>query len=119
MGRQRRKKASVVVNKRLGNGMDFDKKYQYFHLGFIDTDRLRGSIEKTLVDNGVLAEKSVTISGCWSFRWKRGKYDENMLKSIFMPCDHPGMPYLQKEWYFIAGNDEKSTKRGHRRKRHG
>lgn len=120
MARQRRKKKSVEVVKKLGNGRDFDEKYQYFHLGFLDMDRLRGSIEKTIIDNGIVAEKSVTISGCWSFRWKRGEYDTEMLESIFMLCDHPGMPYLQKKWHFIGVNDEntvKQVKKGRKRRK--
>ncbi|GMQ92255.1 MAG: hypothetical protein BMS9Abin11_1577 [Gammaproteobacteria bacterium] len=108
--RRRRQKA-----KKEGNGFDFDEKYQYFHLGFLDTDHKGGEIEKLLINNSVLVEKSVTISGCWSFRWKRGKYDESMLNSIFIVCDHPGMPYLQKPWYFVGGKEEKGR---HRRKRH-
>ena len=117
MSRQRRKKQSVAPVKKRGNGLDFDEKYQYFHLGFLDMDRLRDTIEKTMVDNGIVAEKSVTISGCWSFRWKRGEYDKEMLESIFMLCDYPGLPYLQKEWHFIGGNDEKTSKSRRRRKK--
>jgi len=94
---------------------DFDEKYQYFHLGHLETSQQGKEIEQKLINNAILAEKSITISGCWSFRWKRGKYDEKTLNSIFIVSDFPGLKYIQKEWQFLPKNGAKQRKRRNNR----
>ncbi len=96
MARRVREKSSKR-NTRAGPS-DFDPAYAYMHLGYIETAEEGERIERALIANGIEAEKSITVSGCFSFRWKRGKYSDGLLNSIFMVFDYPGLPYIQGAW---------------------
>ena len=118
MARRKRRKESGFPTEKRYDGSDYDGRYQYMHLGHLETTYQGKEIEQGLIDNGVLAEKSITISGCWTFRWKRDAYDMGMLKGIFMVFDYPGMKYIQKPWHPIGVVEQKAPeKRRRRRKR--
>ncbi len=115
MARRRRKNKVEITTTKIYDGSDFDDRYQYFHLGYLETAGVGAQVEQGLIDNGIKAEKSLTMSGCFTFRWKRDAYDKDMLESIFMVSDYPGMKYIQKPWSYIDEEEKKTSRRRHGR----
>lgn len=97
------------------NGLD--KEYQYFHLGHLETIAIGKEVERKLIEKGVLADKSLTVSGCWSFRWKRDAYDLDMLNSITQVVDYSGIVYIQKPWVPLPAKEAETPKKRRRRRK--